>query len=894
MDRLFDIEKLKDMTTKNTIVFKVGDENRIVVEDLKGKALDESIFANQYRKALHVMDSYLAHQIVYNKELNDCRSNVFAFIGERGSGKTSCMTSVGKYLKSNDVDVAYPNLKKKNFVTLQLVDPTFFNDDKESIVGHIVSQLLREFKRICKEKRNSNNTDAPLEQQIVEQFQVVGLNIDCLNKESRMPPEDLEYLNQLSSAVDLKNNIRLLTEKLLQYRGAKDSIFVIPVDDIDMNRNGVTRIVEDIRKYLSNEYMLIMVAVHLNQLTLIEKQEYLSQYKTLLEHKQKESIRIDEMTEKFLDKFLPQAHRILMPEGNYYLDAALVIEDNGVMQPPYVSARQGVCEMIFAKTRYLFYNSNDNASRIIPRNLRDLRHLIGLLYNMADYNEEGTNEGDASGLYNKALFKEYLFGTWCREHLEEKMRRDVISLLGIADITLFNSRVIDILRENFDELHPLSEGTGPVPTEILSGVLATSNKNFNYSAGDALNLIYLLEGTTYNDELLNLLFILKSLYSIKTYEFYDERTLNKGEKGDVQELLLDDRVAKYGLSNYEKLVAGGFVNPSFYYLIPKEDSKISRQTRGINLKKLNELIARCVEHWDETPAESIQLAEFFILTTSRPLDTRHKGGKADFVEPDYRKRQEPYYAQAFATTMTSACFDANAFLFNMIRMEKCFERFPRGKELFEKIDAERNLEQLKSMWARLKVETLKREGTAVELEKFSYRRWLSWASIRNAEILQQLLNVLSFVRSENRNTSNNREVLMNFYREIAKYAICNYDKKDDGKFFEIDYKFTSIIADVLLHCDQGLFDSIYSSLPAAVIPYAELFDPNKRDNYSKSYVKKKICKFIRNAELGIAEDEVVRLLEAEQEEKITTRRVADIVNTLNAQLVNNGGAQENA
>lgn len=882
------------MKTKNTIIFKVGDENRIVVEDLRGKAIDESIFANQYRKALHVIDSYMAHKVAYNKELNDCRSNIFAFIGERGSGKTSCMTSIGNYLKSNDVDDAYPNLRNRCFITLQLIDPTFFNDDKESIVGHIVSQLLREFKRIREEKKISNETDASLEQQIVEHFQVVGLNIDCLNKGSKIPPEDLEYLNQLSSAVDLKNNIRLLTEKILQYRGTNDSMFVILIDDIDMNRKGVSRIVEDIRKYLSNEYMFIMVAVHLNQLTLVEKQEYLSQYKTLLEHEQKESIRIDEMTEKFLDKFLPQAHRILMPEGGYYLDAALRIEDNGIMQPPYVSVRQGVCEMIFAKTRYLFYNSNDNASRIIPRNLRDLRHLIGLLYNMADYNEGEAKQGDASGLYNKDLFKEYLFGTWCREHLKEKMRRDVISLLGIADMTQFNSRVIEILRENFDDLHPLSEGAGPVPTEILSGILAVSNKNFNYSAGDSLNLIYLLEGTTYNDELLNLLFILKSLYSIKTYEFYDERTINKDKKETDQELLLDDRVAKYDLSNYEKLVAGGFVNPSFYDLIPKEDSKISRQARGINLKKLNELITKCVEHWDETPAESIQLAEFFILTTSRPLDTKHKGGKADFVEPDYRKRQEPYYAQAFTTTMTSACFDANAFMYNMIRMEKCFERFPRGKEFFEKIDAERDAEQIKSMWGRLKVETLKRDGTAIELTKFSYRRWLSWASIRNVEILQQLLNVLSFVRSENRNTSNNREVLMNYYKEIAKYAICNYDKKEDGKFFEIDYKFTAIMADVLLHCDQGLFDSIYSSLPAAIIPYAELFDPNKRDMYSKDYVRKKICKFVREAELGVAVDDVVRLLDAEQEERITTRRVADIVNILNAQLVDDGGAQENA
>ena len=57
----------------------------------------------------------------------------------------------------------------------------------------------------------------------------------------------------------------------------------------------------------------------------------------------------------------------------------------------------------------------------------------------------------------------------------------------------------------------------------------------------------------------NLLFILKTLYSIRLYEYYDDNNRNI-INDDEKELLLDDRVAKYNLSHYEKLVAGGFVN----------------------------------------------------------------------------------------------------------------------------------------------------------------------------------------------------------------------------------------------------------------------------------------------------------------------------------------------
>lgn len=882
------------MVAMNIITFKIGDENRIVLEGLTGEQKDKSIFADQYRKALHVMDVDLAHKAEYDKDRNEYRTNIFAFIGERGSGKTSCMSSIVDYLKSNKVEEAYPNLRAKHFVAMKLIDPTFFNNDNESIVGSVVSQLLQLFKDIREKKKKSGDSNSLQEQEIVEMFQVVGQNIDCLNKGTKMSPEDLEYLNQLSSAVDLKSNIRDLTGKLLRYQGEKDAVIIVPIDDIDMNRKGVTRMVEDIRRYLSNEYMLIMAAVHLEQLTMIEKQEYLTQYEKLLSNEQIDGVRIDEMTERFLDKFLPHAHRILMPEGGYYLDAPMVIKDNGKEVFSSVSVRQGVCEMIFAKTRYLFYNANDSANRIVPRNLRDLRHLIGLLYDMADYKNGKADDCDATGIYNKRLFKEYLFGTWCRAHIEEKMRQEVVSLMDIADVTLFNSRVIEILRSNFNDLEPLVSGNDEITKEILKGIIVSGNNNFNFSAGDSLNLIFLLEGTTYDEQQRNLLFLLKSLYSIRLYEYYDERTEEAGIESGKSELLLDDRVAKYGLSYYEKLVAGGLINPVFYHVVPKEKNGVPRQTRGINLAKLNETIADCVEHWDEKPAETIRLAEYFMLTTSRLLDTKNKAGKDDFVEPDYRKRQEPYYAQTFSAANINACFDANAFLFNMVRVKECYGRFPKGKEFYEKADAERDLDHLKSLWSKLKFETMKRDGVAVELDKFAYKRWLSWVTIRNAEILQQLLNVLSFARSENKSTSINKDVLASYYKEIARYAISNYDKKNDGSFFTIDYRFTSFMAESLTHCDEKLFDSIYNVEYAAMIPYEELFNPHKRDTYSKGYVRKKICKFLRDAKISLSEEDVVRRLEAIPEETITTGRVAEVVNALNDKIANNGSAEENA
>lgn len=886
------------MANENNIVFRLGDENRIVVEPLKESGIDDSIFSNQYHKALHVIDSYLLHRRKYNEASNDYNSNVFAFIGERGSGKTSCMVSVSEYLKTNAVSDDYPRIKNNHFISLRLIDPTFFSDEKESIVGHVMSQLLQLFKHFRDERKKSNEDyNQSLEHELVDKFHEVSANIECLRNDKSMTPDDLEYLNQLSSAVDLKNNIRQLIKKLLVFNGTPDAIIVIPIDDIDMNKNGVTKMVEDIRKYLSNEYLLIMVAVHLNQLTLIEKQEYYGQYKTLLEKSQIRPNRIDKMTEKFLDKFLPQAHRILMPDGNYYLSLPLQIkDDNKEPQTSYASVRQGVCELIFTKTRYLFYNSNDTASRIIPRNLRDLRHLVGLLYNMADYDKNAArNQGnDASGLYNKTLFKEYLFGTWSRENLEEEMRQDMLNLLEITDVPLFNSRVLELLGKYFKDLDSLRTGSNDIATEILSGLFAQGNSYFNYSVGDALNVIFLLEDMTSDESKRNLLFLLKTLYSIRLYEYYDESTGRNTVRDDERELLLDDRVARYNLSHYEKLVAGGFVNTSFYPLIPKEYGKHPRQCRPINVARLNQLISECVDEWDAIPASKLNLAEFFIISTSRPIDTKNKGKDRNYIEIDYRKRTEPYYAISLTGTMTSACFDANAFLFNLARVKSCFERFPRGAELFNKIDAERDIDNSKSLWTKLKIATLERNGVELNLNEFKPDRWLSWVCIRNAEILQQFLNVLSYSKSGARNNSVNKDVLVSYYRRFADYSHNNYDRKDDGSFFSIDYSFTGVIADALAQADQALFDEIYLTEPKVAIPYGELFDPRRRDPFNKRYVRSKILKYGHDKVLAIPTEVVDASLEGVEGEIIPVQNVRDLISTLNARLEENGGAQENA
>lgn len=94
---------------------------------------------------------------------------------------------------------------------------------------------------------------------------------------------------------------------------------------------------------------------------------------------------LDEMVEKYITKLVPYGHRIYMPDATFYWDAQLTVLKNDEVEQENVSIRQFIPELIFRKTRYLFYNSSIKTSYIVPDNLRELRQLMRLLYDMNDY-----------------------------------------------------------------------------------------------------------------------------------------------------------------------------------------------------------------------------------------------------------------------------------------------------------------------------------------------------------------------------------------------------------------------------------------------------------------------------------------------------------------------------
>ena len=79
-------------SNNKTIFFKIGEENNPVVYGKDN--YDESMFSEQLDTFLNHIRRKLGQKIEDNDTFNDVYdNNIIAFIGERGSGKTSCMYS---------------------------------------------------------------------------------------------------------------------------------------------------------------------------------------------------------------------------------------------------------------------------------------------------------------------------------------------------------------------------------------------------------------------------------------------------------------------------------------------------------------------------------------------------------------------------------------------------------------------------------------------------------------------------------------------------------------------------------------------------------------------------------------------------------------------------------
>lgn len=753
---------------ENKIIFDFDNDNRPIREsEIEGK-----LFEPQYKQAMLQIESYLRELELEKTEENqteqrdksytehiqediDYNNNIFAFVGERGTGKTSCMISVaGMLTDKKNVDKAlYPNIDKDKFVTIDLIDPAYF-DKSHNLLSLFLAKLYKSF--LQELERAGTRISASDKQKFLKHYREAHSQLHRLYHEKQkdnFSDEDLiEYVEEASASVNLKRTIKDLVDAYIDCFHWKDTLLILRIDDVDMDFENASEMIESMRKYFVQPNLLVFVSCSLEQLNIIKAHDFMKEVgdRSLEEW-------CGELADRYISKVFPQSHCIKMPEpatyhdyqlevtGKFKTEAGMACEvkttgekDKELNKRKFVSVKQALLELILKKTRYLFYNTNYYESYIVPRNLRELRQLMKMLITMPDYHADGIEHP-----HNKTLFKEYFYGAWVDSNLNTDDRKHVLKLQSVQDVTLFNKTLITILEERFG-------GYIEKRWEF--------NKNLPITTADILKLVFDIEPRLVEEDDRKLLFFIKSYYSILLYDNYcevlseldenknrlTERKV-KGSDGKTESpIYRKDRWSEY--YDYEKLVGGSFL-------------ALSSPNPGIvmNSDKLAEKVRVAITYCGKSELtleeeQQILFAELLVLS----IYYARVNDKDENVNLYEQWKQLPNDGSKKELVVS-----VGALLFNLTRYEQSIIRY--------------NEDFYNALKDSPKYENIKKRIISQETEKNDFGH-IHRVSLRNFEVLQDIL-----ANSDEGKTASGAEQFFKELGVLAGYSFPLYEYREDNK-----------------------------------------------------------------------------------------------------------------
>ena len=762
------------------IVFREGDENRIVVEQKN----EFSIFQAQYVRA----------QEIFNRLKNDKKTrddnNIIAFCGDRGSGKTSCMESFIEQLKNGDTE--------KEYYPLSTIDPSFFDDTHnilELVLGDMYNQIKQDNRNKLKEQRQES-VDYDTEKLLMKFNEAMYYMKYLASSQNREKYYDsLEELDSLGAGLRLQDIISDLFAKFLKYHNRK--YIILSIDDLDLNIQGVYAMLEYIRKYFTNEHCIILISVKVDQLV--------DAIKIHLNNTQHVPVNDSYMMAvKYVNKIIPVGNRVNMPELEDYCDNELeyVEKDAENKNKSYHSVKEAVTRTIFWKTGYLFYNSKGHSSWIIPRNLRSLRQLLHLLFTMPDRDNDYPNRHQT----NQALFKNYFYHVWTQQ-LDDSYRNRIRLILSNDNNLSFNKFVITQLASL-----PQFESD----KNKFKDLFDPSNYSYNISLGEVMNVLEYVGRNETDIQLQLFLFFIRSLYSIKLYEAYDSITApneyleNKifpeGDKYSPEIYASDAMFEK--ANALQRLVNGLYFSYDPGDVLPPTKNGHNRDMLLIDgniIAKTLRMLSNNANEVDNKYKQQFRLMEYFILCTSRYTQIKDQKDKQRNNWTKKFDSPNPVHIANFNNNTKNLVFDVLAPFYNILNLKNTYNRF---NTFFMNKNNEMTLYDFakKQDWTLLNA-MLSTASRCRDYEN-NYHSFLSDAVIRNIEVLLAISEHIKAERYRKNYSSDTHRCLAEFYKSIINSSMRTYPQQPDEEAYTIQFNFLESLHNILNECEVLLFNSI--------------------------------------------------------------------------------------
>lgn len=485
------------------------------------KDYETSIFKKIYEEAFESLDEILKNE----GQLEN--NNIISFIGERGSGKTSCMLSFEKILiealeKKSEI-LKGKSISEYHFETLEMIDPSFFTSTS-NVLEIIIATLFKKFKESSDKSKNIEE-----QRNILLQFKKVYQTISIIENKYEFDGENYNKLLDLSASITLKTDINNLIKSYLDFvtNKEKKSKLIIKIDDIDLNIKHSYEMVEQIRKYLVQENVIILIAVKLEQLEQIIKVNYKEDFK-----KSETGLDYEKMSYRYLEKLIPQNRRMYLLDLEKELKKINIkLFDNiGVME-------KELRQLLYNKIKILFTDDKVKNNPILPKNLRELINFINIFNKLKDI-ESNSSQKNELFKENILKFDNYFFNAWIEDNLT-KDNKEIIKELHAKAVGEKNkyivTKILEKLKKKFEENN-----------KKLENVNEYRFISTNISLGDVLESLDNLKKSVIDNESENFITAIKILYSRYIYEYYLDYKVDK-------------KLGSLEYTDYEVLIGGEII-----------------------------------------------------------------------------------------------------------------------------------------------------------------------------------------------------------------------------------------------------------------------------------------------------------------------------------------------
>lgn len=365
------------MLNSTTLEINLNEEYKIKIEN--GNQFDQSIFSDVYTAALNnVLEIVKQSEKDKNSKYDDF-NNIIAFTGERGKGKSSSMISFrDAIVNKSEIEhrdffnkPEFEFLKNKSFAEIDIIDPSLFRG--ESLFEIILAKMFQKFQTKIKESNNQISQDD--KRALIKHFQEVYENLQIINSDriEIYKKESIEALSKLAASSNLRQCFKnLVFDYLLRFEEGKNYL-VISIDDFDLNVSGTYEMLEDIRQFLIQSNIILLVACKIEQL----KDTVIGYYKKLNIDNE-----LNNKAKRYIDKIIPFNRRNNLPDVRklYQRDFKIIQNGKTVFENKDTNFKISILKLIYNEVDLFQGLDTLNQNSIIPETIRQTQNFASVIF----------------------------------------------------------------------------------------------------------------------------------------------------------------------------------------------------------------------------------------------------------------------------------------------------------------------------------------------------------------------------------------------------------------------------------------------------------------------------------------------------------------------------------